>query len=92
MTRDEAKQLLPIIQAFAEGKAIEFRSDASGKWFTTTAPEFNSVNLNRYRIKPEPLECWVVIYADGSMNAYKTENLAVRCNGGLRVIRMVEAQ
>lgn len=26
MTREEAKTMLPIIQAFAEGKEIEFRS------------------------------------------------------------------
>ena len=26
MTREEAKELLPIIQAFAEGKAIQFKT------------------------------------------------------------------
>ena len=31
MTRKEVKELLPIIQAFAEGKAIQFRCK-SGEW------------------------------------------------------------
>lgn len=26
MTREEAKELLPVLQAFAEGKEIEYRS------------------------------------------------------------------
>ena len=30
MTREQAKELLPIIQAFAEGKNIQFLSD--GEW------------------------------------------------------------
>ena len=31
MTREEAKEILPIIQAFAEGKTIEYR-EYDGEW------------------------------------------------------------
>jgi hypothetical protein len=31
MNRQEAKELLPIIQAFAEGKTIEFRTNSISK-------------------------------------------------------------
>lgn len=59
MTREEAKELLPIIKAFAEGKTIQFRGrDVEESSFDGS--------LNDYRIKPEPKyrpfksreECW----------------------------------
>jgi hypothetical protein len=54
MTRERAKELLPIIQAFAEGKEIEHHStmgDVYG-WCTVSDPDWKG-NLD-YRIKPEP--------------------------------------
>ena len=66
MTREEAKQLLPIIQAFAEGKAIESRCIKEDKslWYDDENPSFD--NDLEYRIKTEPKyrpfknaeECW----------------------------------
>ena len=63
MTREEAKQLLPIIQAFAEGKEIQ-QTDGSD-WYDLDDPDFMA-NGNSYRIKPGPKyrpftnieECW----------------------------------
>ena len=63
MTREEAKELLPILKAFAEGKAIEFRT-IEGTWEELPDPLFQ--NPYKYRIKPEPRyrpfktqeECW----------------------------------
>lgn len=65
MNRKEAKKLLPVIQAFAEGKAIECRSDrTSDDWEDIINPNFSP--YIDYRIKPEPKyrpfknteECW----------------------------------
>lgn len=64
MTREQTKELLPIMQAFAEGKTIEFRTNSISKWIETTTPKFDL--LHEYRIKPEPKyrpfknqnECW----------------------------------
>ena len=66
MTREEVKQLLPIIQAFAEGKAIESRCIKGDKslWYDDEDPSFD--NDLEYRLKPEPKyrpfknaeECW----------------------------------
>ena len=64
MTREQAKELLPIIQAFVDGKTIEARTDSISKWIETTTPKFDL--LHEYRIKPEPKyrpfknaeECW----------------------------------
>ena len=63
MTREEAKEFLPIIQAFAEGKTIE-TLDTDG-WVETDNPAFKP-SSTYYRIKPEPKyrpfksqeECW----------------------------------
>ena len=63
MTREEAKELLPVIQAFAEGKIIQYRN-AGGEWKDSEEPSF--YGHVEYRIKPEPKyrpfktkeECW----------------------------------
>lgn len=55
MTREQAKELLPIIQAFVDGKTIEARTDSISKWIETTTPKFDL--LHEYRIKPEPKYC-----------------------------------
>lgn len=63
MTREEAKELLPIIQAFAEGRIIQlFGRDG----WTDLYKDFIFDISYRYRIKPEPKyrpfkdadECW----------------------------------
>ena len=64
MTREEAKELLPIIQAFAEGKTIEVLHH-NGGWTESDKVYFN-LPPNHYRIKPVPKyrpfksqeECW----------------------------------
>ena len=73
MTREEAKVLMPIIKAIAEGKVIECRTKPSAlskswqnmnKW--TEMKEIEFWNNIEYRIKPEPKyrpfanaeECW----------------------------------
>lgn len=64
MTRKEAKELLPIIKAFAEGKTIEVLHP-NGGWTESDKVYFN-LPSNHYRIKEEPKyrpfrnqkECW----------------------------------
>ena len=41
MTREEAKELLPIMQAFAEGKTIEYR-ESGGAWKVAHTPTWSS--------------------------------------------------
>ena len=63
MTREEARELLPLIQAYAEGKTIQFKKRDG--WRDMIAPNFSNP-ANYYRIKPEPKyrpfktqeECW----------------------------------
>ena len=54
MKRQQAKELLPIISAFAEGKTIQYYIDAD--WIDVSpdgAVDFSD-NPSNYRIKPEP--------------------------------------
>lgn len=65
MTREEAKELLPVIKAWSEGKTLQHYSEENG-WIDW----LNFINFNEppstYRIKPEPKyraflsqkECW----------------------------------
>lgn len=63
MTRKEAKELLPIIKAFADGKTIQI--SYKNKWITLSEFNFDK-NPKIYRIKPESKyrpfktqeECW----------------------------------
>lgn len=64
MTREEIKELLPIIQAYAEGKVIQYRHKGGSTWYDLDSGQFNCDMY--YRIKPEPKyrpfktqeECW----------------------------------
>ena len=64
MTREEAKEYLPIIKAFAEGKQIQVKS--KNEWFEIGNEIYLSESTSDYRIKPEPKyrpfktqgECW----------------------------------
>ena len=66
MTREEVKKMLPVLQAFAEGKTIESRWINGDKslWYDDEDPSFD--NDLEYRIKQESKyrqfanaeECW----------------------------------
>lgn len=67
MNRKEAAELLPIIQAFAEGMDIEYRTKGFNEdWKKVTQIPALSFKTFEYRIKPEPKyrpfknaeECW----------------------------------
>ena len=63
MTREEVKKMLPIMQAYAEGRTIQFLD--GGKWLDLCESDFYE-SPERYRIKPESKyrpfktneECW----------------------------------
>lgn len=67
MNRKEAAELSPIIQAFAEGRDIEYRTKGFNEnWKKVTQIPELSFKSFEYRIKPEPKyrpfanaeECW----------------------------------
>lgn len=66
MDRKQAKELLPIIQAFTEGKEIQAYNLLTNKWYDKYECIDFSAESPKYRIKPEPKyrpfanaeECW----------------------------------
>lgn len=69
MNRQQAKELLPIIQAFAEGKTIQYNSEKGNPQWIDVQPNEKvdfSQHPSRYRIKPAQKyrsfhnaeECW----------------------------------
>lgn len=69
MTRKEAKNILPIVTAYAEGKTIQIRDCDNIGWRDVTddiVSGYLIMKPNDYRVKPEPTyrpfyngeECW----------------------------------
>ena len=67
MTRKEVKEILPIMQAYAEGKTIKFLK--GDKWYNVYDNDFYEPAY-KYRIKPEEKyrpfktkeECWTEMH------------------------------
>lgn len=99
MTREEAKAFYPILQAFAEGKVIEARTDPNvvGKGWEdmndwTEMNEIEHWNNVQYRVKPEPTyrpfkdaeECWAEMLEHQPFGWVKTKDKGIRlCMSGL---------
>ena len=66
MTRERAKELLPVIQAFADGKEVQFKSAprkySTAKWVTKEDMYFDTVD--EFRIKPEPRTFYMREFSD----------------------------
>ena len=66
MTRKEAKEWLPIIQAWAEGRTIQYQINPESWWTDINKDLYTSNPPSNYRIKPESKyrpfqsqeECW----------------------------------
>ena len=65
LTREEAKEMLPIIQAWADGQTVDWYDPAIGWRLSLFTLDFDK-NPKYFRIKPEPKyrpfktreECW----------------------------------
>lgn len=83
MTIEQVKVLLPIIQAFAEGKKIQSRciTGDTSLWWDDDNPTFEVDDFD-YRIKPEPKyrpfndaeECWTEMLKHQPVGYIKDEN------------------
>ena len=76
MNRLRAKELLPIIQAFADGKDIQWRVH-NDTWRAVTNPQFH--NLGHYRIKPQLRE--FTLEPTGDIGMYQAYELGVLGEG-----------
>jgi len=92
MTRERAKELLPIITAFAEGKDVQYRTHRNDVWSPATSPNF--AEHLEWRVKPEPREFWVNVYSTGDYCAHDSAESATkaRTTGGetIRVREVID--
>jgi hypothetical protein len=67
MNKDNAAQFLPLVQALAEGKTIQFNPGTSDnpQWGDVEDLSFDG-NPDDYRVKPEPREWKIRFFLDGS--------------------------
>ena len=87
MTREEVKEMLPVLQAFAEGKTIESRCIKGDKslWYDDEDPSFDYDF--EYRIKPEPRyrsfkdaeECWNEMQKHQPFGWIKGKDASIPC-------------
>ena len=87
MTIEEVKELLPIIQAYADGKTIQLFDE--GKWKDVYETDFYG-HPDKYRIKPEPKyrpfksqeDCWQEMLKHQPFGWLKSKkNGRLRCIG-----------
>lgn len=90
MTREETIAAIAVMQAWVDGKSIQFESPIDAKWIDLSPSkpvwDWNGAN---YRIKPEPLTIFVNQYgsdlsgthylskADAIRNQYRDQDCAV---------------
>lgn len=67
MTPERAKELLPIIQAFAEGKPVQYRAHKARSWETMDYLSFED-GPECYRIKPETVKSRRYLYESTDPN------------------------
>lgn len=100
MTREDAKILLPIIAAYAEGKTIEYSSPISRKWEIVnpgTTANF-SAPPEQYRIQVLPRETFRIEFPDGllatiAFNAEESARKYAETNytgGEVRIVKFLE--
>lgn len=84
MNRKETAERIEIMQAFVDGKQIEFK-DSVGRWCEAKNPLWNWDSERKYRIKPKPKyrpfanieECWQEMQKHNPFGwiKYKTDNV-----------------
>ena len=85
LTREEAKEMLPIIQAWADGQTVDWYDPAIGWRLSGFTMDFDK-KPNFYRIKPEPKyrpfktreECWEEMHKHPDFGWIKV-NVNVTC-------------
>jgi len=89
MTHDE---MIAVIQAHKEGKTIQFKWRLGDIWedFDGNMPSWNFPE-GEYRIKPEPIELWAVVYPAIRVELFATKEKAENnCPPAARVAKFRE--
>ena len=85
MTKETAKEYLPLVQALAEGKTIQFKGLCD--WVDLDSPPFDAAPYC-YRIKPEP-RVWRLVPGIQTI-AYLWPDESYQIKPGIPFIEVVE--
>jgi hypothetical protein len=77
MNKDNAAQFLPLVQALADGKTIQYR-DHQGLWKDGYQTSF-VYDPEDYRIKPTPREWTAICSKDGQLYHYTNGQTLTDC-------------
>jgi len=92
------KEKIAVMQAAVDGKVVQCRLQSCDldppPWRTGVDSEVNwNWGLFEYRIKPEPMEIYINIYASGSIVPYNEKIMAEnarRSGTALRTVKFIE--
>lgn len=67
MNKDQTKEAIKVMQAYVDGEEIEVidRDDPNAEWKPYSDRFDWDFDCHKYRVKPKPLECFVVV-SDGN--------------------------
>ena len=72
MNKEKAAKLIPIMQAYVDGKEIEFQT-VFGTWITLDDPNFYADS--KYRIKPREIKVYIYETPEGFL--FPSESMAL---------------
>lgn len=82
MTHDE---MIEVLQAAKDGKTIQWFKPFEGKWYDCiVSPSWDFSKLT-YRVKRDPREWWINVYANGEFWVYQTKTIADKNAGDARL-------
>jgi len=94
MTPNELREAAKVLIAAADGKKIEYTGihGTRTEWWHHNGSNFYFDTYD-YRVKPGPLECWIVLSPKGQIKAHPTINSAENwLNFGDKIIHMREVK
>ncbi len=86
MTREQAKELLPIIQAWVNNKEVQWQA-TNDRWLDNIHDTCLFESDYKWRIKPEPREFWL---CDGYQYDSRGKAESYRENSSMEIIHVKE--
>lgn len=94
MTPEELRDAAAVMLAAADGKQVQLRTRGvqySTEWKDCVCPNWNWHDFD-YRVKPEPLECYVIFDEDNHPTRALRHYAAFTIGSGYRIVKMRETE
>lgn len=91
MNQSQAQQMLPLVQALADGKKLEYRLKGTDEWRLVGVVQYFDFTQWEYRVEPEEKVFYVNVYEHSLTvvgDAYPTAERADNAHSGGRVARI----